>query len=203
MIDYLTQVKPLEDAGKSDAEIVAALQSDPRYKRDIMATGSISPATSPDLLHLLAADFEVLRLSSDATWKGPLVDYFADPNVNQQLKAGFELLLTQLQISNRPVFTHSNPKTGALCTALTTIVGVLHGDAKYVQSRMDSITGGRIYAEVTEQTIVDSRAEYHRQQTQSEWATLQNDGINQSVANGDRAALVKSLRAAADSLEGV
>jgi hypothetical protein len=205
-LDYLKLVKTLEDERKTDTEIAATLAADPRHKRDIMATGSVSPTSDHDLLHLLAADFEVLRIGSNATWKGPLVDYFEQPDVNAELKAGFELLLTQLQISNRPVFTHGNPKTGFLATALTQVVGQLHGDSAYVQARMDAITGGKIYAGVTEQDVTASRAEYQSRvdidTLNSDWAALQNEGgINSALSLGDRAALVIALRAAADSLE--
>jgi len=159
MLDYVTQIKPLEAAGKTDAEIVAAFKSDSRHVRNIMAT-STNPDT-PDILGILVGRYQLLRLGADATWKGPLADYFAEPNVDQQLKAGFEMLLSQLQISNRRIWCNEVPAQGFLVTAMTQvaagIVMAMGGDAAQLQADMDALTGGLIYANVTEQHIADAR----------------------------------------------
>jgi hypothetical protein len=137
-------------ADNTPAEIAAILQADTRHKRDIMATSSNQAET--DLLDLLGSEFGVLRLNSKAEWIGPLVDYFA-ANPDSPLLAGFELLLTQLQISDRPVRCASIPAIGALTSGITQVVSALYGDAQAVQSAMDAITGGLRYAGVTEADV--------------------------------------------------
>ena len=134
------------DAGKTASEILAILQADTRHVRDIMATSS--KASDTDLLDLLGSEFGVLRLSASAEWKGSLVDYFV-ANPDSPLRDGFELLLTQLQISDRPVRCGSVARIGALTTGLTEICKSLVGDHDAVQTAMDAITGGLRFAGVT------------------------------------------------------
>jgi len=191
-------------ADNTPAEIAAILQADTRHKRDIMATSSRSNET--DLLDLLGSEFGVLRLNSKAEWIGPLINYFA-ANPNSPLVEGFVLLLTQLQISDRPVRCASVPAIGALTSGITQVVGALYGDAQAVQSAMDAITGGLRYAGVTTadvQAVIDAEATRLAAETlESEWVSLQNDGgINAAVAAGDRAALVAALTAAIDAIGG-
>lgn len=163
------------DAGKTAAEILAILQADTRHVRDIMATSSKAEET--DLLDLLGSEFGVLRLSASAEWKGALVDYFA-ANPESPLKDGFELLLTQLQISDRPVRCGTVAKIGALTSGITQICGALLGDAAAVQTAMDAITGGLRFAGVT---LNDVESCIAKQTIEPIWAAKQavvNEGIH-------------------------
>lgn len=161
MLRY-SEIKTYVDAGQTAAQIAATLNADPRHKHDILATGANFDQGQSDLLHVLAAKLQVLRLKADATWTGPIVDYFEtindqSPVEAQQLKAGFELLLTQLQISGRKVFTNSDPATGALASG---IVAVCQSINPASQAELHALTGGPLY-QVTEsevQDVIDQQA---------------------------------------------
>lgn len=162
MLEY-SDISTYVDQGKTAAEIAVILTSDMRHKNDIMATSITADET--DLLDLLGSTFKVLRLTKDATWTGSLVDYF-DANPSSPLKEGFELLLTQLQISNRPVRCGTDPVIGALTYGITQVVaGLVDADtssyvAQDVIDAMNDITGGLLYAGVTEadvQQVIDDK----------------------------------------------
>ena len=191
-------------ADNTPAEIAAILQADTRHVRDIMATSSKPDET--DLLDLLGSEFGVLRLNSKAEWIGPLVGYF-DANPDSPLAAGFELLLTQLQISDRPVRCGSDAAIGALTSGITSVVGALTGDVPRVTAAVHAITGGPRYAGVTtadvEACIAAETARVTQETLEAEWVALQNDGgINAAVATGDRVALATALTAAAAAIGG-
>ena len=168
-------------ADNTPAEIAAILQADSRHVRDIMATSSKPEET--DLLDLLGSEFGVLRLNSKAEWIGPLVTYF-DANPDSPLAAGFELLLTQLQISDRPVRCGSDAAIGALTSGITAVVGALIADVPRVTAAVHAITGGPRYANVTtadvEACIAEEAARIVRDEISAVWMAKQavvNEGI--------------------------
>lgn len=182
-----SDIQAYRDAGMTAAQIADALNADPRHVRDIKATGADFSKGESDLLHVLAAKFRVLRLKSDATWAGPLVDYFASDNADptyQAFKAGFELLLTQLQISNRPVFTHSDAQTGYLATGLTEVIKAIV-PAPYtpemVQYEMDTLTGGRMFGSVTEAEVQALIDEYDLQEERQSALSSVTERVNAAM----------------------
>ena len=166
------------DSGKTASEILAILQADTRHKRDIMATSSKAEET--DLLDLLGSEFGVLRLSASAEWKGSLVDYFAS-NPDSPLKDGFELLLTQLQISDRPVRCGTVAKIGALTSGITQICGALVGDAESVQAAMNAITGGLRFTGVTLADVESCIAKHTIEPIWSAKQAVVNEGIHEGT----------------------
>lgn len=171
MVNYTTDILPLEESGKTDAEIVGILST--LYRKDAKATGSSNLRVDPDLLHILGGQAKMIRIGVDATWKGPLIDYMSSLDTavpqNQQLLAGFELLLSQLQISNRMVHTSTNMETAFLTTTITTIVkGLLDQWAvaspstvpmtsAELQAEVDKATGGIVWPEASEAEIATLR----------------------------------------------
>lgn len=191
-------VQPLLAEGMTSEQVAAALAADPRHKRDVKATGADFNAGEIDLLHVLAAKCYVLRLNSKAEWVGPLVDYF-NQDINDptflQLQMGFELLLTQLQVSNRTVFCYSDPATGALVTGLTAIAGSLSPiGPEATQALVDQLTGGLLYAGVTaadvDQAVADEEARLEAQRLYEEAlaAEAEERRIAQEEADAARAA---------------
>lgn len=184
MISY-NDIAALRAEGATAEQILAALQADTRHKRDVPATGAAKGDV--DLLYLLCADFQVLRLAIDATWKGPIVDYFNQdlPDAGfQQLKAGFELLLTQLQISGRQVYCGSHAHTGALTSGITQVIGALvdsdpnnsHTSAS-VAAAMDDFTGGVRYAGVTLSDVESVIAEHDLAETKRQLEDAAMDAL--------------------------
>lgn len=192
MANYTKDIKPLEDEGKTDAEILAALQADTRHFKNIMATGD----GSRDLLHILTGKFKVLRLNTEAVWVGPLVDFMKLETTPTVLKEGFELLLSHLQISEREVYCSSDPATGYLVTAIAQVVDQLSQgmgrSAGEVVTAVYAVTGGPLWASLTEQEIADCRTEYQvehselsrRQSIEQLQAEIENDYINVAIVDG-------------------
>ncbi len=101
-------------AGDDAATIFAALQADTRHVRDVMATSDNPNET--DLLDVLG-EFGLLGITPQAEWTGPLVAAVANEG-DATLTDGFNRLLMNLQITNRPVRCNSYASIGALVTAL-------------------------------------------------------------------------------------
>lgn len=166
-LNYLTDIQPLEGNGVTDADIAASLNADPRHKRDVNATGGDIASNELDLLHVLSARFKVLRIGSDAAWKGSLVAHFDGIDDSDPVKQGFELLLSQLQVNDRKVFCHSDKETGQLTTLLTEVAKTLVVSPytpEKVQEDMDALTGGKLFSGVTESDVTTCRSEYQTEQ---------------------------------------
>jgi len=136
-------ISALVDAGNSAAEIATALGQDTRHVRDCWATKQDADASSPDLLFMLTARYDVLSLDKSAAWTGPLIDAI-EATGDSALIAGFNKFLTQLQITGRKVLTNSDTTglTGYLVTEIAGIVGQL------VESRGQGITAAEVVADV-------------------------------------------------------
>jgi hypothetical protein len=208
-IDIETHV----EGGKTAAEIAAILAADFRHVRDVMATSS--DHTDTDLLDVFG-EFGLLSVQPDATWTGPLVTAVASQN-NEALTAGFNRLLTNLQITNRPVRCGSNASVGYLTTALTQLsMAYMPDSAAEIAAAMLALTGGPKFAGVTEadvQTLIDENAKRIIQATtiaslqdvinpvQSKlnaidgWLSLES---NQALSVADFQALADSLLASVD-----
>ena len=165
-LDYGTDIKPRLDNGETPAQIAAALQSDTRHERNILATGGDVEVES-DMFNLLVAEFNVLWLTGEATWTGPLRDYVDDlpatSSDNVRLKVGFGQLLAALQITNRKIQVADNPPMGAMLTAITAIVGGIveanpddSRTATDVVAAVHAISGGPRFAGVTETDVRDA-----------------------------------------------
>lgn len=196
------------DAGNTAAEIAILLNNDFRHVRDCMATSS-NPDTV-DLLDLLQL-YQVLRIGSDATWKGPLVDAVAASG-DSALQAGFEQLLTNLQITNRPVRCGTYSSIGKLTSAIVALVKSLPealavGTADSIQAAMDDLTGGRRFVNVTEQDVIDALAAKQAMDAldalDASIAAAENAHINPAKASINRtvASVAAAYRAAADAVE--
>ena len=136
-------ISALVDAGNSAAEIATALGQDTRHVRDCWATKQDADAATPDLLFMLTARYDVLSLDKSAAWTGSLIDAI-EATGNTALIAGFNKLLTQLQITGRKVLAHSDTTglTGYLVTAIAGIVGQL------VEARGQGTTAAEVVADV-------------------------------------------------------
>lgn len=136
-------ISALVDEGKTAAEIATALAADTRHVRDCWATKQDADANSPDLLFMLTARYDVLSLDKSAAWTGSLIDAI-EATGNAALIAGFNKLLTQLQITGRKVLANSDATglTGYLVTAIAGIVGQL------VEARGQGITAAEVVADV-------------------------------------------------------
>lgn len=145
------QIEPFIDAGATTAaEILTAMQADPRHVRDVKATSSNPDET--DLLDLLG-EFGLLWIGVDATWQGPLIQAVQAAN-SPELNAGFGRLLSNLQITDRPVRCHSIADVGALTTTITALCkSAVPAKATEIQAAMDNLTGGLLWAGVTEAAI--------------------------------------------------
>lgn len=136
-------ISELVDAGNSAAEIATALGQDTRHVRDCWATKQHADASSPDLLFMLTARYDVLSLDKSAAWTGSLIDAI-EATGDSALIAGFNKFLTQLQITGRKVLTNSDTTglTGYLVTEIAGIVGQL------VEARGQGTTAAEVVADV-------------------------------------------------------
>lgn len=217
------------------AEIKLLCDADTRHVRDIKATSS--EAKELDMLDLLGSKFRVLLLNDDAGWYGPLVKHMqeldtgnGDPDdlvnntptqaLNAAIRQGFDVLKTNLQITNRPVSCFSDPEIGLLTTIITGKVAVMTAGKTVkididgvevdmtAQEAMDHLTGGLLFAGVTEdqlQGLID--AEVVREQKEQLKKTfdsgLNTFGVNTAIANNDSSALVNGLQNLITAIEAL
>jgi len=189
-------ISALVDAGNSAAEIATALGQDTRHVRDCWATKQDADANSPDLLFMLTARYDVLSLDKSAAWTGSLIDAI-EATGNAALIAGFNKLLTQLQITGRKVLANSDTTglTGYLVTAIAGIVGQLveaRGQgttAAEVVQDVYTLTGGPRFAGVDAaavQAVIDLQAAEDLLESKR---TALNDAIAAEQALRDAAAV--------------
>jgi hypothetical protein len=158
-MNYESQIKPLEAAGKTDAEIVVLLQADSRHVRDVPIT---------EIMNLLLNVVPVLEWQPDGKWTGKLVEAVVATG-NKDLQSGLNRLLGNAVVNPATVVrTNGDAKVGQLASALISLSrSVLpKDDAELLTTKMNEFTGGLLYANLTEQDIADSRTEYQRQQLQ-------------------------------------
>ena len=201
-MEYLANVKPLEDAGKTDAEIVAVLQANPLTHENICATASDTNGhdQTESVLYLLTAKFLVLRMAKDQTWQGSLVDLGdQDPQVSSALG----ILFPYLQVQNSIIHSSTDLQSATLLEFITNAVaGLVEADAtprtgQDVHDAVNAITGGKIYAGVTEQMIADMRSDHVDDQRVAELEALKAEIDNDFIApheakGGDDAATVRA-----------
>ena len=195
-MDYLLDIKPLEDAGKTDAQIADLLAAQTQtdmpnsvlrkylHKNDLWL---VDPATGLHLAGTIGSAYagltapQKLLVRKLQTWvyQQESIETENDLDIALEFKTIINgmVTLTILTAANR--------------TAIATIAGGLkHGDT-------------------TAQDIADVRAAYIAASDQQaaddafdqSWATEQNEVINPAAATRVTATLVAALRASADTLE--
>lgn len=149
-----SEIESLVDAGKTPAEIAAALNANPLHRRNAYITGGPSDTESVNVLHLLTARFRVMWQDKNQSWVGPLVDL---AEVNPSIAQVMGMLYPHLQVKDSVVFCAQSIDSGNMVNVLTAAVcavlpaGV--GTASDVVAAVDLLTGGRIYGSVTEQQV--------------------------------------------------
>ena len=206
MIDYLTQVKPLEDAGMTDAEIAA-----------LLAASTASDIPIADLANFL--DFESLatRNPINGVWEGPLPD-----EINNNvfgLGPGLAALFSHINKPRSVVVDTTVSPWASDAAALT--AGLLAAGLITAQQQTDfyALGGGLPNAGLTEAEVTQSRvdweaaeaarqAEEEARQAHQDWVngfwTQHNATVAPVLDAGpvDDVALVAALRSLADSIEG-
>lgn len=189
MIDYLTQVKPLEDAGFADAEIA-----------EIIAAATATAIKIADLENFL--DFQALakRNAITAIWEGVLPDEVTNNAFG--LSAGLSQLFNHLNKHRSTVVDTTVQPWAVDAKDLTN--GLLAAGL-ITQAQLDAfyaLGNGRPNAKVVEQDVLDSRNAYNSQQTEefrqdsirSLQAEIENNYINPAISDGKTTA--EELRAA-------
>lgn len=199
---YQEHIQPLEDAGLSDAEIVALLDA---------STATDIPVA--DLENFL--DFEGLAKRNPITgaWEGPLADeivnnvYGLGPSLGELFSHINKPRSTVVDTTVSPWGLNAKALTDGLVSA-----GLLTADQ---QVAFYALGGGRPNEGITEQDVADARAEYAAEVAEREAIDNHSDWIddffgryNLNIApvlddspSRDNAALVAALRALADDLE--
>ena len=141
----------------------------------------------------------------DNAWVGSLVSVVKNPATPAPLAAGLRKLFVHL--AKR---TSQTVDTTDLTFAVEvwTLLGYLIQMGVVTTGQRDSfylLDGGRPYKDLTVEEFdaqrVAADAAIAQQALASEWAELQNDGINEAVATGDRAALIVAVQSVLASLE--
>lgn len=206
MIDYLTQVKPLEDAGMTDAEIAA-----------LLAASTASDIPIADLENFL--DFESLakRNAITGSWEGVLPDEIINNAFG--LSAGLSSLFNHINKPRSVVIDTTVSPWASDAAALT--AGLLAAGLITAQQQTDfyALGGGLPNAGLTEAEVTQSRvdweaeeaarqAEEEARQAHQDWVNGYWSQHNATVAPVldagpvDDVALVAALRSLADSIEG-
>jgi len=212
-MDYLTDIKPLEDQGMTDAEIASLLSAS--TSRDIQIS---------ELENFL--DFEGLasRNAITGSWEGPLPSEIINNNFG--LSAGLSSLFNHI---NKPRSVIVDTTVSPWATDALALTGGLLAAGLINQQQYDGfydLAGGRPNANVVEQDIIDSRTQWEADEAQrqadeaqrqaeeaarqahQDWVSDYQGRFNLNVAavlddspNRDNAALVAALRTLADDLE--
>ena len=207
MIDYISQVKPLEDAGMTDAEIAA-----------LLAASTASDIPIADLENFL--DFESLakRNAITGSWEGVLPDEIVNNAFG--LSDGLSALFNHINKPRSVVVDTTVSPWASDAAALT--AGLVAAGLITSQQQTDfyALGGGLPNAGLTEAEVTQCRvdweaaeaarqAEEAARQAYQDWVDGYWSQHNSFVAvvldagTPDDAALVAALRAMADEIEGV
>ncbi len=179
-LDYLKNIKPLEDAGvSSDAAIAEALVNSRLTHRDIPVTAA-GDKQGASVLFLLTAQFPVMSMGSDQTWVGPLVDL---RSTKSEVDDAMGVLMPYLQVQGSKVSSSTMPLSAKALYAITEAVkGIvpnlppeLNLAPEQVDAAVDAITGGRLFDSITAADVVAARDEHDD-------ATLKDDAVNKVFA---------------------
>jgi hypothetical protein len=206
MIDYISQVQPLEDAGMTDAEIAA-----------LLAASTASDIPIADLENFL--DFESLakRNAITGSWEGVLPDEIINNAFG--LSDGLSSLFNHINKPRSVVIDTTVSPWASDAAALTN--GLLAAGLITAQQQTDfyALGGGQPNAGLTEAEVTQSRvdweaaeaarqAEEAARQAHADWVngfwTQHNATVAPVLDAGpvDDVALVAALRSLADSIEG-
>lgn len=201
-MDYLNDIKPFEDLGKTDEWIAELLD------------GLTAIDITAEMLYIFSRE-EDLWINSPDGITGALQTAWEDPNNDTPLltkKVLAEVYSIIFDSAADLLFTtvvlkpNGNPKGNQPARNLFLTLGRLLTNGDITQQQIDGLydlVGGRIHAGVVEADVTASRvaydaqvaqdaadaaaaqAEQDRQQSiQSFWATLENDIINPSISDG-------------------
>ena len=197
-MNYLIDIKPLEDAELNDTQIAASLGA--LYVRNFPITASGDQ--QPDSIHgLLTSEFGVMSMGNAQEWRGPLIDLRA---TNPQVDAAMGVLISFLQVQGATLRCSTEASQGGLLTliaeAVANIIQAQHdADASLqpktyatVWERVHEITGGLKFPGIdaaavsaARQAHLDAEAETARRSTIAALeARILNDFINPAIADG-------------------
>ena len=204
-MDYLSDIQPLEQAGKTDAEIAA-----------LLSAVTPAPILIADLENFL--DFEGLAKRNPLTgaWEGTLPDEVSN-NV-YGLGAGLSALFSHI---NKPRSVHVDTSVDPWASDAHALLGGLLAAALITQAQYDGFyaLGGGHEHDVTAQDVSDARtlwqaeelaraeeeaAAYDYQNWVNAYWTSHNSTVAPVLDAGspNNASLVAALRSLADSIEG-
>lgn len=213
MIDYISQVKPLEDAGMTDAEIAA-----------LLAASTASDIPVGELENYLTFQSLATRNPITGSWEGPLPDEIVN-NVFG-LGPGLSALFSHMNKPRSVVIDTTVSPWASDAAALT--AGLVAAGLLTSQQRDDfyNLGGGLPNAGLTEAEVTQSRVDWEAEEAQrqaeeaarqaellamqqhSDWVSDYQGRFNLNVAavlddspSRDNAALVAALRTLADDLE--
>jgi len=212
-MDYLTDIKPLEDQGMTDAEIASLLSAS--TSRDIQIS---------ELENFL--DFEGLasRNAITGSWEGPLPSEIVNNNFG--LSAGLSKLFNHI---NKPRSVIVDTTVSPWATDALALTGGLLAAGLINQQQYNGfydLAGGRPNEGTTEQDVIDARTAYDAEvaaeaaeeaariaeqiavANHSAWSVDFIGRYNLNIApvlddspSRDNSALVAALRSLADDLE--
>ena len=204
-MDYLSEIQPLEQDGKTDAEIAA-----------LLSAVTPAPILIADLENLL--DFEGLAKRNPLTgaWEGPLPSEVSN-NV-YGLGPGLAGLFSHV---NKPRSTHIDTTVDPWASSAFALLGGLLAAGLITQAQHDSFysLGGGLRQPVSAQDVANARALWQAEEAArladeaaaldlQNWVNAYWSQHNSTVApvldggSIDNAALAAALRSLADTVEG-
>ena len=146
MIDYLSEIKPLEDQGISDQNISVHLNSKTKFSMQSEECKYILQDTGAVLLDPVKVDQR----------SGSLIDYY------QSLEAGDAANLIAFFLgriySDQPVATDQYPRS----IQFASVEASLPESLKEVSAKLVESAGGRPHSGVTEQDVIDAKAAWEQ-----------------------------------------
>ena len=189
-----TAIKPGSDPPRqyTDAEIVG-----------ILHTLTVSDIPVRALARLLRE--EGLLLWTGEKYTGSIQTLVSAPGANQQFVDGIDELKSAVFGGSAETLLTTVPKWAGKVWAIVSAIVALVPDTEGIVEKVYALDGGRPYKDLTVEQFAAQRTAAEEQAEKDELsqaaATLLNESINPAIASGDLAAIVASLRSAADALE--
>lgn len=169
--------------GADPATVLADLQSTPLHKRDTWVTSDSD--NQLDLLEMLV-ETKMLRLDpATAAWVGPLVDFTTALPDGNELKEGFGILLAYLQLANRPLPVATKLEIAVLLNGMIDAMLALGVTQEVIDGYVAKMTGGRLHADVTVETLTRLAAEQKSESLQAYHTTLWNTYVAPVLQSND------------------
>lgn len=178
MIDYNVYVAPFEAEGLEPSQIAELLSAATNGQIDV-----------GELENLLSEEALARRNPITGSWEGSLVDKMQEGN---EIGEGLEELFSHLNKPRSVTIATNERVWGEKCYAIVRSLVASSNISEEQADRVYALAGGRVFGDVSEQDVLDSKAAFESQQSEdirikdilSFVESLQASTINPAIDDG-------------------